>query len=131
MRLIIAGSRDIKDKNTVKNAIDDSPYLIKNIDTILCGMADGVDTISKEIFEDKNEIEIEEYPYEDYTNEAPNPKVAPLIRNKEMAINADSLLAVWNGESKGTEHMIEIAKENNLNTYIHLINNSRISDFTN
>lgn len=131
MRLIIAGSRDIKDKNTVKNAIDDSPYLIKNIDTILCGTADGVDTISKEIFEGKNEIEIEEYPYKDYTNEAPNPKVAPLIRNKEMAINADSLLAVWNGESKGTEHMIEIAKENNLNTYIHLINNSRISDFTN
>lgn len=130
MRLIIAGSRDITDEKVVEEAIEASPYVIEEIDTILCGMADGVDRISKNIFEEIDDVNIEKYPYDNYIKEAPQPKMAPLIRNEEMAKKADSLLAVWNGESKGTEHMIEKARENNLNTYIHLLNNSTISDFT-
>lgn len=35
-------------------------------------------------------------------------------RSQEMAENADALVAFWDGESKGTEHMINIAKEKGL-----------------
>ena len=36
------------------------------------------------------------------------------IRNKEMAQNADALVAFWDGESRGTKSMIDLAKEYDL-----------------
>lgn len=37
-------------------------------------------------------------------------KQAGYLRNEQMAQNADALAAFWNGESRGTKHMIELAK---------------------
>jgi glycerophosphoryl diester phosphodiesterase len=48
-------------------------------------------------------------------------KPAGYIRNKEMAQYADALVAVWNGESKGTKHMIDLAKEQGLKVHIHYV----------
>ena len=45
-------------------------------------------------------------------------KSAGYKRNLEMAENADALIAFWDGESRGTKHMIDIAKEKNLLTRI-------------
>lgn len=129
MRLIIAGSRNIDSKSTVKEAIQESQYTINEIDTILCGMADGVDSISREIFEDIDTITIEEYPAEDYLNKAPNPSVAPLFRNTAMAENATDLLAIWDGQSNGTQDMIQKAKQENLSVYIHRTDTSKLTDF--
>jgi len=36
-------------------------------------------------------------------------KSAGYIRNKQMAEYADHLIAFWDGESKGTKHMINLA----------------------
>ena len=41
-------------------------------------------------------------------------KAAGYIRNKEMAQNADALVAFWDGESRGTKSMIDLAKEYDL-----------------
>jgi len=41
-------------------------------------------------------------------------KAAGYRRNIEMAAYADALIAFWNQESKGTEHMIVIAKQEDL-----------------
>lgn len=38
-------------------------------------------------------------------------KSAGYIRNKEMAEEADALMAFWDGKSRGTMHMINLAKE--------------------
>ena len=38
-------------------------------------------------------------------------KSAGFKRNVKMAEYADALVAFWDGESKGTKHMIETAKE--------------------
>ncbi len=46
-------------------------------------------------------------------------KKAGLLRNAEMANNADALIAFWNGESRGTRHMIETAREKGLAVRIH------------
>ena len=46
-------------------------------------------------------------------------KKAGRIRNAEMANNADALIAYWNGESRGTRHMIETAREKGLAVRIH------------
>lgn len=39
---------------------------------------------------------------------------AGFIRNEEMAKNADALVAFWDGQSRGTKHMIETAKKHKL-----------------
>jgi len=41
-------------------------------------------------------------------------KSAGYKRNAEMADYADALIAFWDGESKGTNHMINLAKEKNI-----------------
>ena len=45
-------------------------------------------------------------------------KSAGFKRNVKMAEYADALVAFWDGESKGTKHMIEIAKEKGLDIRI-------------
>lgn len=45
-------------------------------------------------------------------------KSAGYIRNKQMAEYATHLIAVWDGKSKGTKHMIDIAKEKGLKVKI-------------
>ena len=39
---------------------------------------------------------------------------AGYVRNVQMAFYADALIAFWDGESRGTKHMIDIAKEKGL-----------------
>lgn len=36
-------------------------------------------------------------------------KRAGYIRNEQMARNADALVAFWDGQSRGTKHMIDLA----------------------
>lgn len=38
-----------------------------------------------------------------------------------MADNAEALIAIWDGKSKGTRHMIEVAKEKGLKVYVHRV----------
>ena len=45
-------------------------------------------------------------------------KAGPL-RNEAMARYADALLAYWNGESKGTKSMIELAKASGLKVGVY------------
>ena len=44
--------------------------------------------------------------------------IAGYLRNKQMAEYADALIAFWDGESKGTKHMIDLAKKNGLKVRI-------------
>ncbi len=62
----------------------------------------------------KNNIKIIEFPadWEKFG------KKAGYIRNEEMAKYSDSCIVFWDGKSKGTKHMIELAKKYNLNLKI-------------
>lgn len=44
---------------------------------------------------------------------------AGLIRNAEMAKIADALLAVWDGKSRGTLHMINQARKRGLRVHVY------------
>lgn len=128
MRLIIAGSRSITEKSTVKEAFENSQFRWDNIDILVNGDADGVDSIAKELVENK-EVDIELYPADDFLEQAPSPKVAPVMRNTAMAENADALLAIWDGESTGTEDMINKAEKENLTIEIHRTDTQSLADF--
>ncbi len=46
-------------------------------------------------------------------------KSAGYIRNKLMAENADALIAVWDGTSRGTKHMIDLAEAKGLRVLVY------------
>lgn len=113
MRVIIAGSRTITNAHIVSVILNTAPFMIT---TILSGCAPGPDTFAIE-FGRWNEIEVEKYPA-DWANKGIH---AGLIRNNEMAKKADALIAIWDGKSKGTYHMIKAALHRKLSVYVEVI----------
>lgn len=109
-RVIIAGSRDFNNYEFLSSKMD---RLLSNIIfddiIILCGEARGADTLGKRYAIERG-YDIESYPA-DWNKYG---KSAGYIRNSEMAKNADALAAFWDGKSKGTGHMINLAKEHGL-----------------
>ena len=112
MRVIIAGSRTITDYSVVYEAIIESKWK-NDIKVVVSGGAKGVDSLG-ERFARENNLEIDRY----LANWNKHGKSAGYIRNQQMAMNADALIAVWDMKSKGTGHMIEIAQSMDLPTFI-------------
>lgn len=52
-------------------------------------------------------------------------RAAGPIRNRAMAQQADALIAVWDGKSRGTRNMIETARELGLRVFIFRIDEQR------
>ncbi len=111
MRTIIAGSRENISFDDVLNAIRLAPW---EPTILISGTARGVDRMG-ESWANANNIPIEKYP----ANWNKYGKRAGYLRNEEMAKNAEALIAVWDGKSKGTKHMINIAKKYNLRCFIY------------
>jgi len=111
-RIIIAGSRKIKDYEYIASILDE--YLDGMYKPILLtGMATGPDRYGYR-YAKRNKYDVEEYPADWNTHG----KSAGYIRNAEMAKKATNLIAFWDGKSKGTKHMIDIAKKNKLKVKI-------------
>ena len=106
MKLIIAGSRTID----FYTPFDLHEIICEHFDPypteIVCGMAKGPDLIGRD-YALEHEIPVKEFPadWETYG------KRAGFIRNDEMAQYADVLLAIWDGKSNGTRHMIRAMLE--------------------
>lgn len=108
-RVIIAGGREFNDYQYLKDSMD---YFLQNIGddiSVVCGMARGADTLGEQYAKEKG-YEVRYFPadWDKYG------KAAGYIRNEEMAENADALVAFWNGSSRGTKHMIDIANKHKL-----------------
>jgi hypothetical protein len=109
MKTIIAGSRSITDPLTIENAIKESGF---EITEVVCGLARGVDSLGKE-WAIKNNIPIKEFPADWDTHG----RKAGYVRNLEMVKYADALIAIWDGESKGTKHTITEAEKRHLKIF--------------
>lgn len=112
MNIIVAGGRDFKDYNLLRQKLND---LLKDINdvVIISGKANGADSLGEQ-YGRENNIAIKEFPakWDLYG------KSAGYMRNEEMAKIGDMLIAFWDGKSKGTKHMIDLAKKYNLKTEI-------------
>jgi hypothetical protein len=113
MKVIIAGSRYGISYETVARFIQLCPIHL-SISEVVSGCANGVDSHG-ERWAQENQIPVKRFPA-DWHN---NGKQAGFIRNLEMARYADGLIAIWDGQSKGTKHMIEIAKKKGLVVYVY------------
>jgi len=112
MKTIIAGGRDITDYQLVLDAIKESQFPIS---TVVCGGAKGVDTLGERYATEMN-LQLNMFiPDWDTHGRAAGP-----IRNRKMAENAEALIAVWDGKSRGTKNMIETARKLGLLVYVKL-----------
>lgn len=104
MKLIVAGSRTIRDKSVVWDSIVDGLRAFGPVDEIVHGGARGVDSLADK-FARVNGFEVTVMNAEwDKYGKAAGPK-----RNSKMANYGDALVAVWDGESAGTQSMINEA----------------------
>jgi len=113
MKTIIAGSRSITDIIIVYQAIEASGF---DITTVVSGCARGVDVLGEK-WANNEDIPVIRMP----AGWSRYGKGAGKFRNIEMALIADALVAVWDGVSRGTGHMIDTARAKGLKIYVHLV----------
>ena len=110
-RVIVAGGRHYEDYATAKQVLD--YYLHKKVLTheviIVSGGASGADALGDR-YAREHGLGCERFPadWDAYG------KSAGYRRNVQMAEVADVLVAFWDGSSRGTKHMIDIAGERGL-----------------
>ncbi len=108
MKVIIAGSRDFNDYELLKQKCDHILSLQKEVE-IVSGGARGADQLGEKYAQEKG-YSVKQF----IPNWQMLQKKAGFIRNIDMAIYTDALIAFWDGKSKGTHHMISVAMERKL-----------------
>jgi YspA, cpYpsA-related SLOG family len=104
MKVIIAGSRSITDQRIVNDAISQALAAGMVISEVFSGGAKGVDLLGERWARQKKVPVRRFIPFWNLHG-----KSAGILRNIEMAKHADALIAVWDGQSSGTGHMLKEA----------------------
>lgn len=111
MKVILAGSRDIVDKEAVFTIFDSCPY---DITEVVCGCARGVDRLGEE-WATMRGIPVKLFPakWQAFSKAGKfyTDKSAGFKRNLAMGEYADALFAIWDGRSRGTKHMLDIMQK--------------------
>lgn len=109
-KVIIAGCRDFADYELLKEKCD---FYLQNKKpeniVIVSGHASGADALGERYAQERG-YELEAFP----ADWKANGRAAGPIRNAKMASVAHTLIAFWNGKSRGTKNMIDTAKKHNL-----------------
>lgn len=113
MKVIIAGSRSCQNVEDVYQAI---LYSLYDISEVVSGTCRGADRLGEAAAIELN-IPIKRFPA-DWDKFG---KSAGYIRNGEMAKYADAAIIIWDGKSKGSEHMIELMAKIKKPYYVYLI----------
>lgn len=108
-RVIIAGSRTFSDYMLLERTMDRLLRDVSEDIVIISGRARGADTLGERYARERG-YEVWEYPA-DWKKYG---KSAGFLRNRAMARDADALVAFWDGESRGTENMISLARRQGL-----------------
>lgn len=114
MRTIIAGSRTITSLVTVERAMQDCPWPVTEV---VSGRAPGVDRLG-ERWAELHDIPITFFPAAWRRADGTTNRAAGFERNGTMARRAQALVAVWDGKSKGTWHMIETMRKQGKPVYV-------------
>jgi len=108
IKIIIAGTRTFNDYNLLKDKLDRAKAHFGAFE-IVSGGAKGADSLG-ERYAHENNLPIKQF-LPDWDKFK---KSAGYRRNEDMAKYADACIVFWDGISKGTEHMINLAKQYNI-----------------
>lgn len=118
VRLIVSGSRDICNEILVCGILQ--RYYVEvfdfDVDAVITGGARGVDSIAHKWARLIGLRTIVRNADWDRYGKSAGP-----IRNREMLEYGNTLLAIWNGKSKGTKDMIDISLKRGVVTYVERI----------
>lgn len=117
MKVIIAGSRSIIEMRYVETGVSKSGFIISEV---VCGEAVGIDSLGKE-WANRNGIPVKSFIPNWYPGGMYN-KFAGFARNEQMSLYGDALVAIWDGQSGGTKHMIACMKK--LKKPVYVLNTS-------
>lgn len=112
IKVIIAGGRDFNDYQELCSFCDFMLSSMTDIE-IVSGTANGADSLGEQYATERGYL-IKQFPadWDKYG------KSAGYKRNAQMAEYADALIAFWDKKSRGTKHMIDLAKETKLKVRI-------------
>lgn len=109
-RVIIAGCRDFADYELLKEKCD---FYLQNKEkediVIVSGHASGADALGERYAQERG-YRLDVYP----ADWKANGRAAGPIRNAKMASVAHTLIAFWDGKSRGTKNMIDTATKRGL-----------------
>lgn len=116
-RVIVAGSRTFQNYPMLCKELD---KIKEQIDEVVCGEARGADTLGSN-WAYGNNIKIKSFPadWQKYGQRA------GMIRNSEMADYADCLIAFWDGQSAGTQDMIDKMEKRGKEVHVIYYDKSR------
>lgn len=117
--LIVAGGREVRfprSDDLVAEAFDELPWR-DDVTEIIHGGAKGIDAAAGRYFSGWKPISVVHANWELYG------KCAGPIRNKTMAAMGNSLLAIWDGKSKGTANMIKCARDAGIPVHVYRYTN--------
>jgi hypothetical protein len=127
-KLIISGTRNITDVGIVTAVIERGMKhmgLTKdNLECVLHGDSRGVDRVASAYFA-KLGVPVKPYPA-DWNG--PLAKKAGLARNDQMAKDGTHLIAIWDGNSHGTRHMVSSGWSHGLKIYTEQVNINAMHD---
>lgn len=125
-KIIVAGGRDFDDYGYLHQKVGE---VLANSESYFYGMAgdyaryDNVEIVSGgargadflgERFAEENIMPLKQFP----ADWDAHGRAAGIIRNEEMARYADMLIAFWDGQSRGTKHMIDTALDHGLEVHV-------------
>lgn len=122
MKVIIAGSRTIKDIKLIEDAICESGWFLEINEVVSGGQKSwdqetglwiGADWLG-EVWAIQHFIIVKSF---NADWKFLGRKAGP-IRNQQMADYADALIAIWDGKSRGTKDMIDRATKKGLKVYV-------------
>lgn len=122
MKLIVAGSRSIKDPKVVYDAIGHMLGLVSWVATeVVSGTCHGPDVFGEQ-WAEKARVPVIHFPAE--WNK--HGKRAGYLRNTEMAKYADAAIVVWDGQSRGSKHMAKVMTELGKPTFLYNTETRRV-----
>jgi len=111
MKYAVVGSRRFNDYAKLCQCLAG-----KEISCIVSGGAKGVDSLAAQYAHEKGINLIEYLPeYDKYG------RSARIIRNKQIVDNSDIVVALWDGESRGTKNTIDYAQKTGKQVIVEII----------
>lgn len=107
-QVIIAGGRDFANYELLQNKCDQF-FREKRPTAIISGLARGADTLGTRYARERG-IQVLEFPA-DWERLG---RRAGMVRNLQMLEAADAVVAFWDGQSRGTAHMVNETKKRGL-----------------